>query len=175
MAEAEGAIALYFAHVAAETLRPCLARGQRVLDFGDRAGNFAPHLRAAGVAVEREPTGMYDGAFAEVRDWDGARERARSLADRLRPGAPVLIRLERRPGQTVERVRQELGPAFSWERSSALGLLVPGEALSGWAESHPHAFAVLCALEGVLRSWPPFSRGGREALLLGRRRPGSRG
>jgi hypothetical protein len=174
MAEAQGAVALYFAHVAAERLRPRLAKGQRVLDFGDRVGRVAVHLWASGIAVDRRGAGTYDGAFAEVRDWGATRERARDLAGLLRPEAPVLVRLERRPGQSVERVLLDLGPAFAWEGPSALGLLVPGEGLSGWAESHPHAFAVLAALEGLVRSWPLVSSAGREALLLGKRRPGSR-
>jgi hypothetical protein len=172
MAE-DGAIALYFAHVVAERIRRRLHRGQRVLDFGDRAGRVAAHLEAAGVVVSRGQTsapGPFDGAFAEVREWPRARARATGLASRLAPGAPVLVRIERRPGQPVARVRRELGPGFSWEPAGGLGLLVPREEHAEWAERHPYVFAALCASEGVLRAWPPFRLGGREALLLGTRR-----
>jgi hypothetical protein len=172
MAE-EGAIALYLAHVTAEKIRPRLRRGQRVLDFGDRVGGVTAHLEAAGVVVARgreASADRYDGAFAEVGEWDRARAQASGLAGRLAPGAPVLLRLARRPAQPVGRVLRDLGPSFSWSAAGVLGLLVPREDRSEWAEDHPHAFAALCAAEGAVRLWPCFRLAGREALLLGARR-----
>lgn len=177
-----GAIALYFAHVVAERLRPLVSPGQRVLDFGDRHGRVAQNLEAAGMKVVRalEAQGdergcRYAGAYAEVHDWPAARGRARGLTERLPAGTPVLVRLERRAGQSVAAVIRDFGPGFSWKRALALGLLVPTEEQSSWAESHPHAFAALAALEGLVRAWPGFGLLGREALLLGVRRSGGSG
>lgn len=183
MAEAKGAIALYFAHVAAETLRPRLPTGARVLDFGDLRGRLAEHLVAAGATVVREGKEAsedltvrqgvrIDAAFGEVGDWGLVRARARRLESRLAPGAPLLVRLRRRADQPVARVIADLAPAFSWARSS-LGHFVPEE--TAWAEGHPQAFGFLCALEGALCSWPIFRDAGREALLLGTRRPDAGG
>jgi hypothetical protein len=167
------AIALYFAYVAAEKIRPRLRRGQRVLDFGDRRGLVAAHLEAAGAVVDRGQPGSeerYGGAYAEVGEWDAVRGSASGLADRLAPGAPLLVRLRRAAAQPVSRVLRDLGPRFSWSKAAALGLLVPGEDHGEWAEKHPQAFALLCAAEGVVRGSPLFRRAGREALLIGTRR-----
>ena len=172
-----GAIALYFAHVVAERLLPLVPREERVLDFGDRPGRVGQNLEAAGIRVvrsllaESDEAGLrYGGAYAEVHDWPVARSRARGLAERLPAGTPVLVRLERRPGQSAAAVVRDLGPAFFWKRAVGLGLLVPAEEQSPWAESHPHAFAVLAALEGLVRAWPGFRLRGRDAVLLGVRR-----
>ncbi len=183
MAEARGTIALYFAHVVAETLRPRLPPAARVLDFGDRGGSrVAEHLVAAGATVVREegeaaegltqrPAARIDAAFAEVGDWSHALLQGRALAPRLAPGAPVLVRLRRGPDQPVSRVIADLGPEFFWESPSSLGHFVPEE--TAWAERYPQAFGFLCALEGALRSRPLFRDAGREALLLGTRREGA--
>jgi hypothetical protein len=182
MAEARGTIALYFAHVVAETLRPRLSPGASVLDFGDLRGLVAEHLVAAGATVVREEgeaaealTGRQaarmGGAFAEVGDWSHALIQGKALAPRLAPGAPVLVRLRRGPDQPVARVIADLGPEFFWERPSSLGHFVPEE--TAWAERYPQAFGFLCALEGALRSRPLFRDAGREALLLGVRREGA--
>ena len=170
------AVALYFSHVVAEKLRPLVPRGGRVLDFGDHRGRVALHLEAAGLTVERhgehetgaERARSWDGAYAEVRDWPAAR--ARDLGERLAPGAPVLVRLLRRAGQSAARVARELGPDFHLHSVLSLGLLVPADERSPWAERHPCAFATLCALEGLVRTWPGCRLLGREALLLGVRR-----
>jgi hypothetical protein len=171
------AIALYNGYVAAETLRRRLPPASRVLDFGDREGLLASHLAAQGMTVERWTGGMpgaengrFQGAFAEVSDWAAVRSRTSGLADRLRPGALVLVRLRRRPGQSAGQVFRELGPAFSWRHAAALGLLLPGEDGGEWASRHPQTFAVLCAAEGMVRRLPVFRRGGKESLLLGRKR-----
>ena len=171
-------ISLYFAHVVAEKLRPLVPRGGRVLDFGDRLGRVGLHLEAAGFTVTRGDEGLegedrgcpLGGAFAEVDDWPAARLRALGLAERLEAGAPVLVRLERRAEPARAVVARDLGPGFSWTSAASLGVLVPSEAQSLWAERHPHAFALLCALEGLVRTWPGFRLAGREALLLGVRR-----
>lgn len=173
-----GAIALYFAHVVAERLRPLVPPGRRVLDFGDRHGWVARNLEAVGMkvvrglAAEGDERDGYGGAYAEVHDWSVARSRARGLTERLPAGTPVLVRLERRAGQSAAAVTRDLGPGFSWKGALALGLLVPAEEQSFWAESHPHAFAALAALEGLVRAWPGLGLRGREALLLGVRRSG---
>jgi hypothetical protein len=172
-----GAIALYFAHVVADKLRPLVPQGRCVLDFGDSRGRVALHLGAAGIKVVSPESGegegrerRYAGAYAEVCEWSLVRSRARTLAERLEEGAPVLVRLPRRAGQSAAEVVRDLGSGFFWQGPSALGLLVPGEEMSFWAGEHPHAFAALAALEGLVRTWPGFRQGGREALLLGVRR-----
>lgn len=181
MAEVPGAIALYLAHVAAEVLRPRLPKAARVLDFGDLRGRVGEHLRAAGATIVREEqagaTGRegngappFAAAFAEVGQWARTRAHAPELASLLVPGAPLLIRLRRGPEQSVARVKDDLGPDFSWDLRAGLGLLIPTEAQSAWAERYPQAFGFLCALEGALRARPPFRDGGRETLLLGTRR-----
>jgi hypothetical protein len=109
-----------------------------------------------------------------VGDWARVGKRASALASALVPGAPLLVRLRRAPGQHVARVTHDLGPAFSWEGRVGLGLVVPAEARSAWAERHPQAFGFLCAMEGVFGSWPAFREAGREVLLLGRLRPHDR-
>ena len=172
------AIGLYFTHVVAEKIRPLLRPGGRVLDFGDRHGRVALHLEAAGVRVARHHEGApasdaerpFGGAFAEVHDWPAARAGTRGLAESLEPGAPVLVRLLRRPGQTPAAVTRDLGPEFAFGTTASLGLLVPSEAQAGWAEQHPHVFAALCALEGLVRDWPGLRRAGRESMLVGVRR-----
>ena len=171
-------IALYFAHVVAERLRPLLPPGGRVLDFGDRRGRVGLHLEAAGILVVRgqeaegggERARPYDGAYAEVHDWSVARAGARGLAEKLAPGAPLLVRLERRAAQSAAVVARDLGPDLLWTSAASLGFFVPPEEQSFWAERHPHAFAGLCALEGLVRARPGFRLAGREALLLGVRR-----
>lgn len=179
MAEAGAeTIAVYLAHVVAETLRPLVPAGSRVLDFGDRRGRVALHLAAAGVEVERfgesparEGRGRpFAGAYAEVDEWPAAHHAACGLAQRLETGAPVLLRLARRAGQSVAGVVRDLGPEFAFRRTLGLGLLVPREAQSDWAARHPGVFAGLCALEGLVRPWPGLARAGREALVLGVRR-----
>ena len=171
-------ISLYFAHVVAEKLRPLLRHGARVLDLGDRRGRVALHLEAAGVTVARgqeaeeggERGRPYGGAYAEVHDWTAVRSQTLGLAERLEAGAPVLVRLERRAAQSAAVVARAAGPDFLWTSATSLGLLVPPEEQSFWAERHPHAFALLCALEGLVRARPGFRHAGREALLLGVRR-----
>ena len=177
MAEVSGAIALYFAHVVAEVLRPRLPAGARVLDFGDLRGRVGEHLRAAGATVVREeqvgatgregdgaPPRGSTAAFAEVGEWAKARARAQELASWLVPGAPLLVRLRRGPEQPLARgewpiwVRRSRG-----ELRAGLGLVVPGEAQSAWAERYPQAFGFLCALEG------------RPALAAALSRRGTRG
>ena len=172
-----GAVALYNGHVAAETLRRRLPVASRVLDFGERDGLLATHLASEGMTIERcvgatpaVENGRFDGAFAEVSDWATVRSRAQGLADQLQPGAPVLVRLRRRPGQSAGQVVRDLGPAFSWKRLGALGLLVPGEERADWAEEHPQTFAALCATEWIVRRLPVFRLAGRESLLLGTKR-----
>jgi hypothetical protein len=177
MAEAEaGAIALYFAHVVANRLRPLVPPGRCVLDFGDLRGRVALHLGAAGITVVRHEAGeggrerRYAGAYAEVGEWPLARSGALALAEQLEPGAPVLVRLPRKAGQSAAEVVRDVGPGFFWQGPSALGLLVPAEEMSFWAVEHPHSFAALAILEGLVRAWPGFRLAGREALLLGVRR-----
>jgi hypothetical protein len=175
-----GAVALYNGHVAAETLRSRLPPASRVLDFGEGGGLVATHLASRGMTVERcaevgpaVANGRFDGAFAEVSNWDAVRPLALGLGDRLQPGAPVLVRLPRRPGQSAGQVFRDLGPAFSWRRLCALGLLVPGEERADWAERHPQTFAALCAAERIVRRLPVFRIGGRESLLLATKRRGA--
>jgi hypothetical protein len=127
----------------------------------------APGVRSLGDGGPEDEAGALDGAFAEVDDWGLARPRATGLAERLAPGAPVLVRLRRAPGQPVRRVLADLGPAFLLRPAASLGLVVPAETSAGWAERYPQAFGVLCALEGATRSWPLLRDAGREALLLG--------
>lgn len=168
------AVALYFSHVVAERLRPLVPRGGRVLDLGDRRGRVALHLEAAGLRVERDPDPepgrppSWDGAYVEVHDWPAAR--IEDLGERLVSGAPLLVRLERRAGQSPARVARELGSAFHLRSVASLGLLVPANERSPWAERHPYTFATLCALEGLVRAWPICRLLGRETLLLGARR-----
>jgi hypothetical protein len=64
-------------------------------------------------------------------------------------------------------VLTDLGPGFFLRPAGSLGLLVPAEASSAWAERYPQAFGALCALEGATRWWPLLRDAGREALLLG--------
>ena len=171
-------ISLYFAHVVAEKLRPLVGRGARVLDFGDRGGRVALHLEAAGLTVVRlceaedgvDRGHPFGGAYAEVHDWPAVRSETLGLGERLEVGAPVLVRLERRAAQSAAVVARDVGPDFLWTSAASLGLLVPPEEQSFWAERHPYAFAALCALEGLVRAWPGFRLAGREALLLGVRR-----
>jgi hypothetical protein len=180
MAESgRGAIALYNGYVVAEILRRRLPPSSRVLDFGEGRGLVEAHLASHGMTVERwreedprpeAPEGAYAAAFAEASDWLRVRTRASRLPRRLRPGALLLVRLRRRPGQSAARVFADLGPAFSWTHVGALGLLVPGEERSEWAARYPQLFGALCAAEGALRSLPGLCRGGLESLLLGTRR-----
>jgi hypothetical protein len=174
MDETTGVVGLYLAYVAAETLRPRLPRAARILDFGDRRSRVAAHLEASGATVVRGDAGAVDGAFAEIDDWKLARPQAAGLAARLAPGAPVMIRLRRAPAQPVRRVLLDLGPAFLLRPAGSLGLFVPADASSGWAERYPQAFGALCALEGATRSWPLLRDLGREALLLGALREAAR-
>jgi hypothetical protein len=175
MAERPSAIGLYFAHVVAQALGPRLPPGARVVDFGDRSSPVAPHLEAAGASVVSHlEEGPFQGAFAWVAEWDRVRARAREVTERLAPGAPLVVRLARRRGVRAARVSSDLGAAVAFTGRSALGLVVPGEEWSGWAERHPQVFAACCALEGALRACAPFRRGGRETLLTGVRR-GARG
>lgn len=68
------------------------------------------------------------------------------------------------------QVRRALGPAFTWKRAFALGVLVPGPEHEGWAVRHPLAFGLLAALEGRVRSWPGLRGLGDHLVLEGERR-----
>lgn len=166
------AIAHYEGFVVASVLLPRLARGARVLDFGDRAGLVGAHLQAAGLTVAKgDGAGLrFAGAFAEVASWEVVRKTAGDLADRLEAGAPVLLRMARGRGRPEALAASDLGPGFSWRVAGVLGLLVPSEDRSAWASAHPHAFGLLCAAESVVRHSFLFRGGGREVLLLGTRR-----
>jgi hypothetical protein len=63
-----------------------------------------------------------------------------------------------------------LGPAFRWERVTALGVFAPGSAQREWILEHPQAFGVLAAIEKPLRGWPLLRGLGEYILLEGRRR-----
>ncbi len=67
-------------------------------------------------------------------------------------------------------VRRLLGPAFTWRRTFALGVLVPGPDHAGWCRRHPQTFGVLAALERLVRDWPVLRALGDHVVLEGARR-----
>jgi SAM-dependent methyltransferase len=167
------------------------ARGVSVLGFDLSAGAVQQARRralAAGVGSRarfevrmphalRLEDGVFDGAFAGP----GALERAelpalgRALAAALRDEAPVLLSVAApRPAAARYGARaadqRRLGPAFTWSRGFGLGVFVPAPARDGWAPRHPHAFAVLAALESVVREWPVLRDLGGHLVLEGARR-----
>ena len=186
MAEAParpGAIALYLEHVQDECLRACFAPGSCVLELGAPRSGTAARLRAAGVQVASAPGPLprleagelaergYEGAYLmEAGEPLDTSEALAGLGRILRAGAPVVLRITPRRGRGPREVRQALGPDFAWSGARALGLLVPPESRSDWAERYPLIFGLLAALEGVVRRWPVLRSRGRVVLLEGRRR-----
>ena len=170
-------IALYFDAVLQERLRASFPAGARVLDLGGGSGRAAEGLEAAGVRVMRlaldappPEGGPYDGAFATGAGAFPPGNGVAWLAEALRPGAPVILRVVPRPGAGPRDVRRAMGPAFLWGSALALGLVVPSEARGAWAERYPQTFGVLAAVEGVLRRWPVLRFHGRAVVLEGVRR-----
>ena len=118
----------------------------------------------------------FDGAYAgpgaladvDLGTW------GRTMASALRPGAPVLLCLERRPPGArrpgLREARARLGPDFIWRGTFGLGVLVPGESRQAWVRGHPQAFGALAALEGLVRRWPMLRGLGRYAAIEGARR-----
>jgi hypothetical protein len=124
----------------------------------------------------------------------------RALARALRPGSPVGCVLpgawalpavleralrgtgesprDRRPrfdGGAVRRVtpsewRRAFGPAFSWARRQALGVVLRGPSSGAWALRRPVLFAVLAAAEDVVGTWPVLRGLGDQIVLEGVRR-----
>jgi hypothetical protein len=173
---AHAPVALFFQQVMQARLDALLPPGSRELRVG------------TGEAVSARGGG-FDGAYVSVHeDLDLAAVGA-AVAGAIRPGAPVVIRLpgpwplpaviqrtltgigERRDrGHTPSEARAELGPAFEWTDSYALGVLVPGSGHDRWAADHPQAFGLLAALERAVRRWPGLRQLGDQNVLEGRRR-----
>jgi SAM-dependent methyltransferase len=80
-------------------------------------------------------------------------------------GQPVSVRYPDR-----REVARSLGPAFAWERSFALGVLVPGPEHADVMARNPQLFGVLAAAESLVRSWPLLRGLGDHLVLEGRRR-----
>jgi hypothetical protein len=66
--------------------------------------------------------------------------------------------------------RRALGPAFSWARSRALGVVLPGPASGTWALRRPALFGVLAAVEDIVGTWPVLRALGDQIVLEGARR-----
>jgi SAM-dependent methyltransferase len=71
---------------------------------------------------------------------------------------------------TVGEARRRLGPAFAWQSTRALGVLMPGPQHGSWAERNPQAFGVLAALESGIRGFPLLRGLGDHIVLEGVRR-----
>lgn len=174
---AHAPVALFFQQVMQARLDALLPPGSRVLRVG------------TGEAVSASGGG-FDGAYVCIPEDSDLSVVGAAIAGAVRPGAPVVIRLpgpwplpaviertltgvgERRSRTlpTPSEARAELGPAFEWTDSYALGVLVPGSAHDGWARDHPQAFGLLAALERAVRRWPGLRQLGDENVLEGRRR-----
>jgi hypothetical protein len=177
--DAPNAVALYLAYVLASRLRVLFPPGSRVIDLGVDTGPVTAHLEAGGVVVQRADRarpandGAYEGAFFTDTDRAVSADRRLlgPLADSLRPGAPVVLRLpRRRTGRGQREVREALGPGFAWRGTFALGLLVPSPLNSAWAERYPGPFGLLAAAEGMVRHWPLLRGRGRAVVLEAVRR-----
>jgi hypothetical protein len=72
---------------------------------------------------------------------------------------------------TIAEARAALGPGLVWTGAFALGVLVPGPEQERWVSDHPQGFALLAALERVVRRWPGLRQLGDQVVLEGRRRP----
>jgi SAM-dependent methyltransferase len=67
-------------------------------------------------------------------------------------------------------IRRAMGPSFRWRGGFALGVLVPGPEHGAWAGRNPQAFAVLAAIEGIVRHLPLVRAFGDHVVLVGERR-----
>ncbi len=127
--------------------------------------------------AQRVEDGVFDGAFSGL----GALERSdlpalgRALSAALRTDAPVLLSVAA-PRPAVARYgareidERSLGPDFAWSGGFGLGIVVPGEPRDGWPTRRPQAFAVLAAMEGLVRAWPVLRDLGDHLVLEGTRR-----
>jgi len=121
--------------------------------------------------------GVFDGVFSGL----GALERGdlpalgKALAAALREDAPVLLSVAA-PRPAVARYgaravdQGQFGPDFAWSRGFGLGIVVPGEPRGGWPSRRPQAFALLAALESLVREWPVLRDLGDHLVLEGARR-----
>ena len=71
---------------------------------------------------------------------------------------------------TQRGLREAFGEAFAWRRAFALGVLLPAPNHGAWAARHAGAFAVLSALEAIVRGWPVLRGLGDHLVLEGIRR-----
>lgn len=71
---------------------------------------------------------------------------------------------------TPSRWRRAFGPAFSWARSRAYGVVLPGPGSGNWAERRPALFGWLAAVEDVIGTWPVLRALGDQIVLEGARR-----
>jgi SAM-dependent methyltransferase len=98
----------------------------------------------------------------------------RLLTGRGRPRGRSAPRVEGVPVRvhhpSPRAVRAAFGPEFEWRGCFALGVLLPGPDHGGWAARHPHAFAALAALEGLVREWPLVRVLGDHVVMEGARR-----
>jgi hypothetical protein len=152
-------VALVFRHVVEGRARRLFPPGGRILVLPRVSGEAA----------------AFDGAYAGPGALDGADLDAvgRALAAALRPGAPVLLCVRRRPGTgrlALRDARARLGRGVAWSAGFGLGVLVPGESGDEWARRHPQVFGILAALEGIVRRWPVLRGLGDYAVLEGSRR-----
>lgn len=185
---------LFFRHLLHERLRLLFPSGSRVLVLGDvEASRLLAGSRVEVVAVdpaEAERRGrVFDGAFCAADALDGAALAgvARGLVASLRQGAPILLCFrapwplprmrvrapravgERRPVRLVPReVRAAFGAGVEWRDAYALGVVVPKD--GAWAARSPQAFALLAALEHLVRRWPLLRSLGDVFVLEGVRR-----
>jgi SAM-dependent methyltransferase len=125
----------------------------------------------------RVEDGVFDGAFSGL----GALQRdelpalGRALAAALRADAPVLLCVGApRPAaaryDARARDQSRLGPEFGWSGGFGLGIVVPARPRERWPSRHPQAFAMLAAVEGVVREWPVVRDLGDHLVLEGARR-----
>jgi SAM-dependent methyltransferase len=77
-------------------------------------------------------------------------------------GRPVAVRYP-----SLSDIREALGPAFRWTRTSALGVCVPGPGHARWVEAHPQTFGTLAMVERVLRAAPVLRGLGDHVVLEG--------
>lgn len=174
---AHAPVALFFQQLVQARLDTLLPPGSRVLRVG------------TGEAVSKGGGG-FDGAYVCIREDSDLSVVGAAIAGAVRPGAPVVVRLpgpwplpaliertltgggERRvrTHPTPSEARAELGPAFEWTDSYALGVVLPGSAHDQWATDHPQMFGLLAALERAVRRWPGLRQLGDQNVLEGRRR-----
>jgi ubiquinone/menaquinone biosynthesis C-methylase UbiE len=97
---------------------------------------------------------------------------AEALTGRPARSAAVKVAGQRIGARTLSAadVRREMGPAITWDKTFALGVLVPSPAHDAWVARNPVAFGALAALEGLVRRWPLVRGWGDHIVIEGVRK-----